>query len=36
MKKKIIWGVLLAVILAAVVGTYMYRHRFDTSNRQVV
>ncbi len=29
MKKKIIWGVLLAVILAAVVGTYMYRHRFD-------
>lgn len=29
MKKKIIWGVLLAVVLAAVVGTYLYRHRFD-------
>ena len=29
MKKKIVLGVLLAVIIAAVVGTYMYRHRFD-------
>ena len=29
MKKKIVFGVLLAVIITAVVGTYMYRHRFD-------
>ena len=29
MKKKIVLGVLLAVIITAVVGTYMYRHRFD-------
>ena len=29
MKKKIIWSVLLAVVLAAVVGTYLYRHRYD-------
>lgn len=29
MKKKIIWAVLLAIAAIAVVGTYMYRHRFD-------
>ena len=29
MKKKIVFGVLLAVIITAVVGTYMYRHSFD-------
>ena len=29
MKKKIVFGVLLAVIIVAAIGTYMYRHRFD-------
>ena len=29
MKKKIVLGVLLAVIILAAIGTYMYRHRFD-------
>ena len=29
MKKKILLGVLLSVIIIAVAGTYMYRHRFD-------
>ena len=29
MKKIIVLGVLLAVIIIAAVGTYMYRHRFD-------
>ena len=29
MKKKIVLGVLLAVIIVAAIGTYMYRHRFD-------
>ena len=29
MKKKIVVGVLLAVILIAAIGTYMYHHRFD-------
>ncbi len=29
MKKKTVWGILLAIAIIAVAGTYMYRHRFD-------
>lgn len=32
MKKKIIWSVLLAVVLAAVIGTYLYRHRYESTS----
>ena len=29
MKKKIVLGLLLAVIIIVAIGTYMYRYRFD-------
>ena len=35
MKKKIVLGVLLAVIIIAAVGTYMYRHRFDKAEQSL-